>query len=396
MRYKNFLLNSALVVASIAISYLVLEIGYRVYSFKHIHEQVTDRLVQAVHDSTSNDSRWTYDPVVGYRYTPNKTWEFNSKELQARYSVNEHGLVADDIDSSPYPVKKPSDEYRIALVGDSMVAGVDNYLRMSDLVQDYLNRSEVWRAFVGGKFTRVINFGMDGTGLVQWGPSYRSEARQFSPDLVIVNFILDDVMRRFVSRGSNPQLGADELRPYIAQRVTASMWRGMPWFEWYPELLANTAVGRLLGMQPRLVASEAMNGDSQTKFQSQDEGIRVSLAALERIRCLSPRLLLFNQPMYEELTVPADGPRRWPPLLRYLSGKFIKAAAADGFSIVNLAKVYPSPKDNLQVSALFNLPVDTHYSDYGTFVYASWLTSYLLDWSGTPAARAPLTPVSCQ
>jgi hypothetical protein len=138
-----------------------------------------------------------------------------------------------------------------------------------------------------------------------------------------------------------------------------------------------------------------MNGDNQTKFQSQDEGIRVSLAALKRIRCLNPRLLLFDQPMYEELTVPVDGPRRWPPVLRYLSGKFMKAAAADGFSIVNLTQVYPSPKDNLQIAGLFNLPIDTHYSDYGTFVYASWLTNYLLDWSDTPAARAPLTPAPC-
>jgi hypothetical protein len=396
MRYKDFLLNSVLVIASIAISYLAIEAGYRIYLFKHIRDQVTDRLVQMVHVGASGDSRWTFDPVVGYRYTPNKTWEFNTKALQARYSVNGYGLIANDIDPSAYPVEKPADEYRIALLGDSMVAGVDNNLRMSDLVQDYLNRSPAWRAFVGGKFTRVINFGMDGTGLVQWAPNYEFRARQFSPDLVIVNFILDDIMRRFVFRGPDPQVARNQLRPYIAARVTASMWKGMPWFDWYPELLANTAVGRLLGMQPRLVPSEAMYGDSQIKFQSQDEGIRVSLAALERIRCLSPRLLLFNQPMYEELSVPTDGPRRWPLLLRYLSAKFIKAAAADGFSIVNLAQVYPSPKDHLQIAGLFNLPIDTHYSDYGTFVYASWLTSYLLDWSGTPAASASLTPVSCQ
>jgi hypothetical protein len=395
MRYKDYLLNALLVIVSIAISYVVMEIGYRVYLFKQIHDQVTDGLVQAAQASTSGGPNY-YDPVIGYRRKPNTTWEYNNSELQTRFSVDTHGLIANDIDPSPYPVEKPADEYRIALLGDSMTAGNNNYLRMSDLVQDYLNRSPRWRAFVDGKFTRVINFGMDGTGLVQWGPNYEFEARQFSPDLVIVNFILDDVMRRFVFRGINPQFSPDEARPYIAGRVSASMWKAMPWFELYPELVAHSALGRLLGMEPRLLASEAMNGDSPTKFQSQDEGIRLSLAALKRIRCLSPRLLLFNQPMYEELTVPVDGPRRWPPLLRYLSGKFMKAAIAEGFSIVNLTEVYPSPKDNLQITGLFNLPIDTHYSDFGTYVYASWLTSYLLDWSGTAAARAPLTLVSCQ
>ena len=396
MRYKNFLLNSVLVIASIAISYVVLEIGYRVYLFKHIHDQVTNRLVQMVHVDASGDSRWTLDPVVGYRYTPNKTWEFNSKEVQARYSVNEHGLVANDIDSSVYPVQKPADEYRIALLGDSMVAGVDNNLRMSDLIQDYLNRSPAWRAFVGGKFTRVINFGMDGTGLVQWAPNYQFRARQFSPDLVIVNFILDDIMRRFVFRGTDPQIARNQLWPYIAARVTASMWKGMPWFDWYPELIANTAIGRLLHLQPRLVPSAAMSGDAETRFQSQEEGIRASLASLERIRCLNPRLLVVNQPMYEELMIPVDGPRRWPRSLAYLSDKFAAAATADHFSIINLAQLYPSPRDNIQISSLFNLPIDTHYSDYGNFVYASWLTRYLLDWSGTPAARAPVTAVACR
>jgi hypothetical protein len=395
MRYKNFLLNSVLVIASIAISYGVIEVGYRAYLFRHIHDQISDRLVQAAHASTSDGPNY-YDPLIGYRRKPNTTWEYNNSQLQTRFGVDAHGLIANDIDPSAFPVEKPANEYRIALLGDSMTAGNDNYIRMSDLVQDYLNRSPRWRAYVGGKFTRVINFGMDGTGLVQWGPNYEFEARQFSPDLVIVNFILDDVMRRFVFRGVNPQLRGDGLQRYIAQRVTASMWKGMPWFEIYPELLAHTVLGRILGMQPRLLASEAMNGDSPTKFQNQDEGIRLSLASLQRIRCLHPRMLLFNQPMYEELTVPIDGPRRWPPLLRYLSAKFIKAAAADGFSIVNLAQVYPSPKDNLQIAGLFNLPIDTHYSDYGTFVYASWLTSYLLDWSGTAAAHASVTPAACQ
>jgi len=390
---KDALANATLVLVSLMISYVALEAAYRVYLFESIHGGLTQRFVVLARQNATSALE-KFDPAIGYRRAPNTSWE-NTGGLQNRFRINDHGLIANDIDRSTYGVQKPAGEYRIALLGDSMAAGDANYLRMSDLIQDYLNRSATWRAFVGGKFTRVINFGMNGTGLVQWGAVYEFEAKQFSPDLVIVNFIVHDIMRRFVYRGRGHDIPVSEIRRYIGARVSAAMWNGMPWLELYPDLFAAT-LGRSLGMQSHLVASAALSGDGQMYFQTQDEAIARSLESLRHIRCFNPRLLLFNQPEYEEFLVPADGPERWPPFVRYLSGKFEAAAAAEGFKVVNLAQIYPSPKDNLQIFGLFNLPIDTHYSDYGTFVYASWLTQYLLDWSSRLAMPPHATPVSCQ
>ena len=51
-------------------------------------------------------------------------------------------------------------------------------------------------AAVGDKFTRVINFGVDGMGMLQFAAMVRHHAIAFEPDLIIVNMISDSILRR--------------------------------------------------------------------------------------------------------------------------------------------------------------------------------------------------------
>lgn len=371
---KRRLANVVLVCASVLISYVVMEAIYRLYLFESIRNQVVSRLVEL--GVKGGDDMHIFDPDIGYRRVPDKGWEHMGTYLRNRFRTNIYGQIANDIDPSPFPVEKPAGEYRIALLGDSFAAGDANYIRWVDLLQDYLNRSEDWRRQVGNKFTRVVNFAMGGTGLVQWGAVYEFEADRFAPDLVIVNFITDDIIRQFVFRGHHRFASEDELRDYVRERVTANM-RTMPWFGWYPELLAAT-VGRLVAMPQRLTLAAAVTADAGTYFQSQDQAVFLSLASLERIRCLNPNLIVLHHRVLEEFRVREDNAERWAntPRLQDLLTKFGAAAQARGFSFVDLSETNPVPAP---IDLLFNLPLDTHNSDYGQYVYASWVYAYLTD-----------------
>ena len=388
--------NIILFTVSIFISYIAVEAGYRFYWYFKLRSSLVQALYELSVSAGDEHTTGTFDAKLGYRYFPNRVWE-NLGYLRTRWRTNQYGLIANDIDRSDYPIEKPTGEYRIALLGDSLTAGNAVYVRWADLVQDYLNRSPGWRHFVGTKFTRVINFGMDGTGPVQWAPVYELEASRFSPDLVIVTIFTDDLTRDFVYRGRRKFASDLEMRAFIEAKVQTDLKR-LPWFTLYPELIAAT-IGKKIGIRPRLQPTTAILSE---RFPSQQIGIERSLVSLERIVCAGPRVIVMHIPVYEELT--SDDARRSPlrMLLKFFqpaSGwtklwtKFTAAAAARDISIVEPAQRYSVPKDRQALNALYNLPIDPHLSDYGMVIFASWVYRYLLEWSNvaTPASR----PGSC-
>jgi hypothetical protein len=83
--------------------------------------------------------------------------------------MNSHGHVS----QFEYPKQKPSGEYRIAVVGDSMTANITNNVRWTEVLEASLNASPEWRVRVGDSFTRVINFAVDGMGMVQFAGMVR-------------------------------------------------------------------------------------------------------------------------------------------------------------------------------------------------------------------------------
>src|SRR5262249_35111827 len=136
-----------------------------------------------------------YHPEMGYTYIPNQTVALAH---WPHFHVNKWGIIDDD----DYPVEKPADEYRIVIIGDSFTAGVMNTVRWPALLQEKLNQSPIWRQIVNNKTTRVINLGRDGIGLVQFDKVLLLDGLKFTPDLILVNFIADDVMRKPYFRGA--------------------------------------------------------------------------------------------------------------------------------------------------------------------------------------------------
>lgn len=382
---KTLFANAALAIVSLALSFVIAEAAYRVYLYKTISAQ----LLQLVKASLQPKGLTQFDPQTGYHYTPNASFT-DIEYFKDQFHINQYGFMANDLDPAPYPMQKPKDEYRIALLGDSFTNGLQNYIRWADLLQDYLNRSAQWRERVGGKYTRVLNFGMDGTGIVQWAKVYQGSASKFEPDLVIVNFITDDVHRRFVYRGRTQIADEPDTRRFIKENVLD----GLPWYELRSEMIAAIAVRLHRADRRRLTAAAAYQRYTTTIDHA--GAIRNSIAALEQLRCLNPNLIILHDPQMEELQVRQDIPQRYPgdPLhLVGLETEFLAAAKEHHIEIVQMADRESLPGDPLRTTALYNLPLDSHNSDYGVALYAQWVFQYLLAWGAAhedqPAVSRP-------
>ncbi len=383
---RTFLVNAALVSVSILLSFVVAEAAYRVY----LYHRISDQLLRLVQTTMQAGGISQYDPEAGYYYTPN-TSRTDYQYFKDQFSINQYGFMANDLDPAPYPVPKPEHEYRIVALGDSFTNGYQNYIRWPDLLQDYLNRSAQWRERVGGKYTRVLNFGMDGTGIVQWAKVYQARASRFEPDLVVVSFITDDIHRRFVYRGRMHLAEDPEIRRFLRQNVLNEL----PWYELRSEMIAAITARLGRGDRRRLTAAAAYQ--RYTTTMDRGEAIRDSLAALEQVRCLNPNLIVLHHPQIDELRIRQDTAQRYPgdPLhIVGLETEFLAAAKAHHIEIVQMADRYPLPSDPLRTAALYNLPLDSHNSDYGVALYAQWVFDDLLSWGATHQDQ-PIGSRSC-
>jgi len=86
-------------------------------------------------------------------------------------------------------LEKPPGEFRIALVGDSVVEGVhvDPDQVMNIQMEKLLQKQ-------GYKNVEVLNFGIEGIGTTQELIMYQERIRQFHPDLVILTVSDNDIM----------------------------------------------------------------------------------------------------------------------------------------------------------------------------------------------------------
>jgi hypothetical protein len=86
-------------------------------------------------------------------------------------------------------LEKPSGEFRIALVGDSVVeaAQVQPGQVMNIQMEKLLAAS-------GRENTEVLSFGIEGIGTTQELLLYKEKIRQFHPDLVVLIFVDNDIM----------------------------------------------------------------------------------------------------------------------------------------------------------------------------------------------------------
>jgi hypothetical protein len=290
----------------------------------------------------------------------------------SHWQTNSYGHVS----QLEYPMHKPPSEYRIAAVGDSMTANITNNVRWTELVEQQLNASAQWQASVDGRNTRVINFGLDGTGMLNFAGMVRHHVLDFEPDLVIVNFVSDSFFRRF--RYNNvPYRGVDRdenIRRYIQKNFLDRI----DWFTPYPQLFAAT-VGHFWDM-PVTVPVDAkimLQKAPDFRFETREEALEKSAAAIRDMLSAAPNILFLYMPLYEELA--GNPPQDWLHLVEDIQREVPQFSAVSMKPALDaLLPTDPVARDR-ELFKWFFLPTDRHYNDRGTSLYAHEVARLLIE-----------------
>src|SRR6266545_1678456 len=242
---RRFPFDVALAALVCCLAYLLVEAGYRWFQYRAILDHLVDSVLVQI--PTDGQGSFVADAHTGYRYRPNMEVGPATTPFPVHYRTNEHGLIARE----NFPLAKPASEFRIGVIGDSFTANVTSTLRWTDVAEDALNASGAWKEITGGRTTRVINFGLDGIGVVQFGAVAETLARPFDLDLLIVNMLKDDLIRKPLARGALPAPTRADVRARVQRHVMGRL----DWLALRPEVLA-AIVGRHVGLAPRLTLAE--------------------------------------------------------------------------------------------------------------------------------------------
>lgn len=341
-------------IALLLIMYIPAEIAYRIYT-KHTLERALISENFSFQASIARDTS-IMDKDLGYRYKPNIHIKVTDQHFPIDYRTNSHGHIA----LSEYAIEKPTNEYRIGVVGDSFTANVLNTVRWSDILEKSLNASQKWKNSVHGKNTRVINFGLDGIGVMQFLPVAEKEVSKYNIDQLIVNMITIDVPRRFYFRGIIKDKG--EIKSAISEDLSRVNWRAI-----YPELLARL-FGKRLGLT-RHYTRELVVKKIGRHFDDDNLSITYSANSINKIVVDYPKAKFLLHPMYEELVGKSLEP------YTSLFSKFKKNINAD---IIDMRKYLPKIRNEEYVK-WFHLPYDAHNSDLGLKVYGEAVANYLIE-----------------
>jgi len=139
------------------------------------------------------------DKTLGMTHMTDKsvTWR---KEGYAHSYLNWDGLR-----ESAVTVAKPVGTYRIALLGDSMVEGLQ--VPLEETFGQKLEKELTARS---GKKVQVINFGTSGYSTVQEALLLKSKVFKYSPDMVLLGYDARDMFENW----STPDQSLANVRPY--------------------------------------------------------------------------------------------------------------------------------------------------------------------------------------
>jgi len=347
-----------LVSTSVAFAYGLLETGYRIIRYRSLHQQYCGLMENGQIQGNAPDFS-TFDSRIGFRYR--SAIQVNETPTTPclsprRWRTNKHGHIAD----GDYPVPKPPDEFRIAAIGDSFTAGITNSVRWPAVLEQQLNSNADWRRLIG-KRTRVLNFGLDGIGAVQFKAVFEHEAIRFEPDLVLVSLIIDDLPRKPYYRGLPDPKAKQHIPTFVEENILAPL----PWLGFYPELLASLGVSRHLRLKPRLEPQFARY------FDSADESMAASLESLEWITRRHADVVVLHHPVIEEYQ---EG---LPPWLAELENRLYKKAPQ--LHIIRMAEHLPVPNSAENTpQRWYQIPADRHPSDEGMRIYGESVAAVLL------------------
>jgi hypothetical protein len=345
-----------------------------------------------------------FDEEIGYRHRPScvvRLRQFDTEgneTISSSIHINSSGHISLREDT----VEKAPEEFRIALLGDSFTACTFNDVPWGSTLETLCNERPELKKLVGAGRISVINFGMAGTGVVQWPAVLEHEVRKYRPDLVVVSLISDDVDRKFkwskeseempggyrliLTSSSLPvSLGNQECRPERCVVLTPShddqsnvlrihrelrelQCSRTPWFAPYP-FLAQELAGRL-GIPCPIASVTGPSG----RYASMSDAVEASVRALQTIRSAQEHVLTLHIPMWWEI-LGAD-------VMPYAVGELLKAdKTLEIEPMMRRMFEHGKPADRPDILRWYNQPYDAHFSNTGARVYAEAVYSKVCEYA---------------
>ena len=122
-----------------------------------------------------------------YRFSDNPDLEY---ELVPGAESGEEKISSQALRDREFPLPKPEDVFRIAVVGDSITYGL--YCMQSDPYSKQLERLLNLYASPGQPRFEVLNLGVSGYNITQVVERLRVRGLPFEPDLVIYGYVVND------------------------------------------------------------------------------------------------------------------------------------------------------------------------------------------------------------
>lgn len=170
-----------------ACALLIAEVGLRAIGFSY--------------PVTTQGDHW-----CGYGFVPNSQWIHN-REGYSHVAINSFGFRDDQ-----WSVNKPAGVTRIAVIGDSFIAGleVEKPQRFTEILNQQLNAASGSNPADAPPALEVMNFGQPGFGTAQELMILRHKVWQFQPDIVLLAvFTGNDI------RNNSRQLEDEPMLPYF-------------------------------------------------------------------------------------------------------------------------------------------------------------------------------------
>lgn len=313
---------------------------------------------------TESDNLIMQDPVLGWVHVPNKKGYSRSKEFSVKIRINKDGFIGRD-----YGYSKPDNTIRILTIGDSLTEAfqVPEEKSYSQFLEKNLKAN-----FTGSHF-EVLNMGIAGYGTQREYYVLKNTGLKFKPDIVVLGFFVGNDFSDNMSEDVNPDASFSKYRDIknkikLFARNHSAAWRF---------ILRKKSKNKLL-LSLFNKNSGSTNGflnDDKNRSENIQKKLERSTELIKDIKILSDS----NDISLVVAILPSGGQvydydesRNSERLRKGLASVLEK-------SKINYVDLLPYFKNwaSLNYEKLLYLPLDGHPSEYGHYVIAEGIASYL-------------------
>lgn len=404
MKPRRMALFATITVAmALALALLAAEIAYRGWIYVS-NQQTFTRLAQGkgLAIGVYDRSHWEFDARHGFRYPPGRRIAYSHIQ-EGRLagcavvdSINARGNIG------PIRGDYASAELKVLVFGDSFPAFIQEGMTFPAKLQDEL------AARTGGD-VHVVNFGRDGTGILQIVDLAADMIEEWRPDLAVITFTTDDLGRVRIWRAVTEINGRlrvltttrPDPAPTLANGTDTYLLEPRADERWCREATErggeDPLVAELIERHSRMAAqagytlsnlmdptrsfllARLMYGEPFADRRTfriprldlddyrADEGFRHSMA---RIRASGVPFILVHLPIYPEVV---DEPG--PIFQRNDRALWNSLEAAAGQPVASVLEVWP--QDLQEPERMNNSPTDYHPSLFGMALYARGIADLL-------------------